>query len=142
MSQRRDVYPNLMGPSGGDFYFEQRELPEVRLNPLLHFVTADGLAPAAAPCGHACPANCIALNGTADCAAVVFQPSMDECNVGLFYAPTSKLRRQCAMDHIILRYDKQAASIFVQAMHDARPQLARDRRQCAEVVQQSVDKGC
>src|SRR6266567_5220331 len=118
MSQGSHVHSNLVGASGGDFNSQERELPRLRLNPPLHFITRHGLSTAAAPGSHADAANRIALNGSVDRAAVVFQPAMYERDVGFPDSPTGKLSRQRSMSHVIFRHHNQTAGVLVQAMHD------------------------
>src|SRR5437867_13050573 len=62
MSQGSHVHSNLVGPPGGDFHSQERELSRIRLNPPLHFIPRHGLATAAASGSHADAANRIALN--------------------------------------------------------------------------------
>src|SRR6266581_986841 len=76
MSQGSHVHSNLVGPPGGDFHSQESELPRIRLNPPLHFITRHGLSTAAAPRSHADAADCIALNEAVDRAMVTLQPAM------------------------------------------------------------------
>src|SRR5258708_28632153 len=66
MSQGRHVHSNLVGPPGGNFHSQERELSRIRLNPPLHFITRHGLATAAAPGSHADTADRTTLDEAVD----------------------------------------------------------------------------
>src|SRR5205814_8633295 len=108
----------------GNFHSQEGELSRIGLNPPLHFITRHGLSTAATPGSHADAADRIALNRAVDCAAVVFQPAVYECDVGFPDSPAGKLSRQRSMSHVVLGHHDQAAGVLVQAMHDPGPQLA------------------
>ena len=75
---------------------------------------------------HTGAANGIAGNGGSDTASNLFHPAMYQCKVDLLHLAVVKLLRQRLMRRVGARYNQHAAGFFVQAVDNARPQLAVD----------------
>src|SRR6185503_8144943 len=139
MAQRCQMDPDLVGPASVDPNFQQGEFSEWRIQPAFNSVVGDGFAPTGPLCSHAGTPHRIAANAAADGPVVLLEPAMHQHDVFLFYLAAYELTGQPAMCFVALGHHQQAAGGLVQAMHDSGTQLAADRRELAEVMQQRID---
>ena len=98
----------------------------------------DRLPPAGQPCGHSNSPHRIAAYVFGDRSPLRLNPSVHQGHISLLHFATSKLCRQLAMRLIILGHHDQSAGLFVETMHNARPQLSADAGEAGEVMKQCI----
>src|SRR6266702_3103916 len=90
MAQRSEMHANLVSPSG--------------IDPPLHRVMRYGFASARAASCHSRAADAVAADAAGNHSAVLFNPSVDERDVGLLHLTPGKLHCQLAMRFIVFGY--------------------------------------
>jgi hypothetical protein len=139
MSERRQVYANLVGAASVDFDVEQGEFAVIGVDAALNGVVGDGFAASGAASGHADAADGVATDGGGDGAFVVFQMTVDECDVSLLDFAGGELRGQLAMGGVVLGDNDEAAGFFVETVYDAGTKFAADLGEGAEAVKKGID---
>src|SRR5579883_2773467 len=124
VSQRRQVHPDLVRPPRIDLHLEQRELPKPRFHPSHDPVMRDRFPPARSPRRHAHPPHAVPADALADRPPLRLHPSVHQRHIRLLYLALGELRCQLAVRLVVLRHHHQPAGLFVQPMHDPRPQLS------------------
>lgn len=122
---------NLVGATGLDANFDQGEVAvERRVNALENLYVGDGRPYAftvrGAAGGHASAPDEIAADGKPDGDVVFGKATVDESDVGLFKLAPGKHLAELAVGAIVFRDDDDAAGLLVEAMDDARSQIAAD----------------
>src|SRR5208282_5120089 len=141
MPDRSHVDANLVGASGLDREFDQSKLAIRSIDLSLHEVMGYRLAASEAPGGHAGAFLRVAADGALNGAAILFGPAVDERKIGFVHFAAAELLRQPAMRFVVLRDHHQAAGGAIEAMDNPGPQLAADRGEGSEMMQQGIDQG-
>ncbi len=89
---------------------------------------------------HPSPPDGIASDGRCHGAGLGFHPAVNEGQVYFFDLPALELRGQSLVGEVRAGDHQNAARFFIEAMHDARTQIAADGGQRPEVVKQCVDQ--
>src|SRR5437588_4909248 len=118
------MHADLVGASGLDSNFQQRKFPVGRRNPLHHRVMRDRLTSSDAASRHAMATAAVASNRSVNGPLVALGPAMYQRDIFFLQRARRKLLRQLAMRFIALGDDDEAAGVFVQSVHDSRPQIA------------------
>src|SRR2546426_4965223 len=98
------MHANLVSAAGIDPQFEQRELAKFGIDSPLHRVMRYSFASTRAASCHSRTADAIAADAAGNRAAVLFNPSVDERDVGLLHLTPGKLHCQLAMRFIVFGY--------------------------------------
>ena len=88
MADRSEVYANLVGTAGFDFYFEQGEFAKGGVDSLLDLVVGDRFTATGSPSCHACASHHIATDRSGNCATLIFRGAVNERDVSLFNFPS------------------------------------------------------
>ena len=137
VSQCRKMDADLVRAPGVQVHFHQR----VTLQPRQHAPVRARGAAVAPPRSHARAMVQIARDRQADGPRVLLQPAMHQRQVSFLYLPCRELPAQCGVHGVIPRHHQHPRSIFIQAVHDARPQRPRHAGERSVAVQQRVHHG-
>src|SRR5215472_6913279 len=126
MLQCIEVYTDLMRPPGGGLDVEEGGVSDIcEGTPVRARVAGirDGRsAPGLSLCGHARAVNGIASNRERDASALFLQDSLHQRNVGFLYRALAERFSQLGVGRIVLGHQNYSRRLFVQTMHDSRPQ--------------------
>ena len=129
---------NLVGAARAQIGFDEGERAEAQA----HAPIRAGGAAFAAASRHARAAAQIARNRKIDGACLAFDLPVQQRDVGFLHKPLLEILHELAMSFVRARHDNCPRGVFVEPMHDARPQRASDARKspAAKSVQKRGDK--
>src|SRR6266404_4126742 len=122
MPQARQVRPDLVRASGPDSYFEVSK--SFKAAP--HAVIRERLAPVAELRGHTRAANRVPRDRLADAAGLSAHLSLNQREIRFLHRTRGELRGQRAMRRVGAGHQQHAAGTAIQAVNNARAQLAAD----------------
>ena len=127
---------NLVGSSCFNANLQQRELAEPGGKPTHYFVMRDCRSRVFVRFrGHAGSSQRVAAYSCVDGASFPFHRALHQRDVGLFDVTAGEHRSQGSMRAIVLGHNDQAARVFIEPVHDARPKIAARRRKSFKAIE-------
>ena len=120
MAQARQMGANLVRAPRPDAYFEIRKSFEA----LQDAIFGQRFAPVVQARGHSSAANGITRNRLDNSSSFAAHTALNQGKISLLHRTPGELRGQCAMGRIRAGHEQHAAGYAVEAMHDARAQIA------------------
>src|SRR5579864_3308092 len=124
------MYPDLVRSSRFDLHFQQSKFAVSAFNLLGYLPVRDGLTPRSALTrtarGHARATNHIAADSGVDGPFCHLGPAVNQRGVRFLNFAAGKLLCELSVSQIRFGYQNKPAGLFVQAMHNPRPQLSAD----------------
>ena len=128
--------PDLMGSAGrGKDLKERAAIEFLDLLP-----TGDCGPPSFGPSGHPFSLARVPSDGRIDQALLLAEPSIDNGQVDLFHGPIFKLSGQVMKGSIVLGDDHHTRGVFIQSMHNPRPQDSINPGEVFAMIEESIDQ--
>ena len=135
MADGGHVHANLMGAAGGQARLDERRAAQ----PLAHEPVGASLAPAGNH-GHALAVGGMAADGRVHEALALAEIADDDGHVCPVHRVGLDLLGQAHVRPVVLGHQQQARRVLVDAVDDARADLAADAREVVQPRQQRVDQ--
>src|SRR5580692_12877368 len=126
------MHADLVRPPSVDSHLQQGELPEVRIDPLLHRVVRDRFSSARTFRGHSCTSHRVPADAAADRPAILLHPAMHQRDISFLDYATRKLSRQLSMGLVVLGHDNEPARSLIQPVYNPGPQRVAHARKSSK----------